>query len=623
MIPLSSYRVVRDPIYGYVQLPDRLESLVAAPIVQRLRRIAQTSLTSAVYPSATGTRFEHALGTMHLAGRAWRAAWRNASPRAQSEFERVLTAEVPILGERDDERAPFDEEVEAAVMAVGLLHDLGHPPFSHILEPTYKQRMVGLFARPGADNAALLDRLSTAGAQFHERAGEYLLDQYIVPRADRVLGPLLRAVYHAEPTDVTACAALHSIVSSELDVDRLDYLMRDGQRAGTEFGALDWARLVDSYVLRIYGEATKGQGIGFRIAPSTRARSAAESLLLQRVQAYRWVIYHHRVLGTNLALVLALERLLQLAETESLLDSGRVTFSTAAAFDPCVGNLNYLNPGDNAIDRLHAGPRVPSIRAEAASHLLSAALPPIANDEIHREFLASSVDDSTVVRALLDARVVAVQLEQQAGQPVRRELSMFTSFVDGSLFRQKTFLSLWDTEDDFASVSRVLVDEFAVLDIARGAISQTSPDFDMRFLDGPPARCVNALLKLVLSQAPSRERLASLLSETAGTLRGEWHVTRSRLVAASSGTKSGFLFNPEGHPFVLRRDSALVRAAIQIEQERPDINAFFFFEDRDFLSRVQPGPARATELLRGHFVSIFPEFLRSELPAALSRPDDG
>ncbi len=133
-------RVVRDPVYGYVRLPDRLAPIVDSRIFQRLRRVAQTSLTSAVYPSATGTRFEHGLGTMHVAGLAWQAAWRNAVPKVRAEFERRLEADVPALRARDTDRSEFEEEIGLAVMAVGLLHDLGHPPFRNVLEPLYKSR---------------------------------------------------------------------------------------------------------------------------------------------------------------------------------------------------------------------------------------------------------------------------------------------------------------------------------------------------------------------------------------------------------------------------------------------------------------------------------------------------
>lgn len=127
----ADYRVVSDPVYGYVQVPSRLYAAVDSPIVQRLRRVAQTSLTATVYPSATGTRFGHALGTMYLAGRAWDAAWSNASDTARCSFRVELEREVPLLKTAlDEDRASFEEEVRWAVMGVGLLHDLGPPAFS-------------------------------------------------------------------------------------------------------------------------------------------------------------------------------------------------------------------------------------------------------------------------------------------------------------------------------------------------------------------------------------------------------------------------------------------------------------------------------------------------------------
>src|SRR2546421_11689190 len=68
--------VIRDPIYGYIPLSDELANLVDSLLFQRLRRIAQTSLTNTVYPSATGSRLEHSLGVMYLASRGWRSTSR-------------------------------------------------------------------------------------------------------------------------------------------------------------------------------------------------------------------------------------------------------------------------------------------------------------------------------------------------------------------------------------------------------------------------------------------------------------------------------------------------------------------------------------------------------------------
>ena len=102
-------KIVNDPIYGFVRIPDELHyDIIEHPYFQRLRRIKQVSLTNLVYPGANHTRFAHSLGAMHLMRRS-----------------------VQLLNEKG--YSITDEELEAASLAI-LLHDSGHGPFSHTLE---------------------------------------------------------------------------------------------------------------------------------------------------------------------------------------------------------------------------------------------------------------------------------------------------------------------------------------------------------------------------------------------------------------------------------------------------------------------------------------------------------
>src|SRR3954471_13785238 len=158
-------RVVRDPVHDYVEVPGELEALVSSPAVQRLRNISQNARANTRYPSLTGSRYEHALGTMHLAAAAWESAWRNCDEDVRARFAREVIDELRAvphpdpctaawLDGADAEDTPIWEDfarvVGLAVAAVGLLHDVGHPPFSHVLEEFYRARIEHVM---GADAA--------------------------------------------------------------------------------------------------------------------------------------------------------------------------------------------------------------------------------------------------------------------------------------------------------------------------------------------------------------------------------------------------------------------------------------------------------------------------------------
>ena len=151
----------------------------AVGAIQRLRHISQNSRAVAGFPSMTGTRYEHALGTMHLAVRAWRSCWQHTIPPSgiesadtQKRFQAGGDPRRPALPDRDPiteawvgsdgatEDSPlwddFERRIGLVLGAVGLLHDVGHPPFSHVLEPFYARHLTGIF---GASASAAFDGL--------------------------------------------------------------------------------------------------------------------------------------------------------------------------------------------------------------------------------------------------------------------------------------------------------------------------------------------------------------------------------------------------------------------------------------------------------------------------------
>jgi HD superfamily phosphohydrolase len=207
--------------------------------MQRLRYVRQLGHAFLVYPGATHTRFEHALGAYHLTRRALAAL-----------EERGELARVP-------------EEDRMAARLAALLHDIGHYPFSHALEEAGFPHHEGLgVARLGREPlAAELARVGVPG--LAERIGRFITGQSQSP--------------------------LKGLISGSLDLDKIDYLSRDARMCGVPYGAVDVDRLLASLTLI---DVAPGR---FELGVQEKGISALESLLFSKYQMYRNVYWHHAV----------------------------------------------------------------------------------------------------------------------------------------------------------------------------------------------------------------------------------------------------------------------------------------------------------------------------------------
>lgn len=182
-------KIFNDPVYGFVSVPsDLIYDLIEHPFFQRLRRIKQLGMAEYVYPGALHTRFHHALGAMHLMGQALQ----------------VLQTKGHTIS---------DIECESAQIAI-LLHDIGHGPFSHVLEYTILNEV-----NHEHISALLMEKLN------QELGG--LLDLAI---------EMFNGTYHR--------AFFHQLISSQLDMDRMDYLNRDCFFTGVAEGTIGVDRII-------------------------------------------------------------------------------------------------------------------------------------------------------------------------------------------------------------------------------------------------------------------------------------------------------------------------------------------------------------------------------------------
>ncbi|GAA0539243.1 HD domain-containing protein [Halorubrum ejinorense] len=249
-------KAIKDSVHGHVRLGDLAAELVDTPAFQRLRHIKQLSTVRLVYPSANHTRFEHSLGVYHLARSA-----------------------IDGLG--------VDDDTAAHVRAAAMLHDVGHGPYGHQTE--------GIIRR--------------ATGRDHDDVGWLLTD------ADREVCQVLER-NGLDPERVASLidgkGALGPLVSGELDVDRMDYLVRDAHHTGVPYGTVDTGRLVNE--LRLVDEA--GSGAADLVLEEGNV-ATAESLLVARSLMNAVVYRHHvsRVAGAMLER--ACERYLDRTETDA------------------------------------------------------------------------------------------------------------------------------------------------------------------------------------------------------------------------------------------------------------------------------------------------------------------
>lgn len=229
---------IRDPLWGSVAVDDVAARLLDTPAVQRLRYVRQLGLAHLVYPGATHSRFEHALGAYHLARRAL-AKLREAGALAA---------------------VPPDEP--AVVAAAALLHDVGHYPFSHALEEI------------GAPlHETLAEALVTSGP-----VAEILRTDVAQDAPGRVFD--LIAGRSASP--------LQGLISGSFDLDKIDYLQRDARMCGVPYGEVDEDRLLQS-MLVLRDPSTGAASVGIL----EKGLSAVETLLFAKYQMYRNVYWHH------------------------------------------------------------------------------------------------------------------------------------------------------------------------------------------------------------------------------------------------------------------------------------------------------------------------------------------
>lgn len=239
---INKKKLINDPVYGFITIPYEIVfDLIEHPYFQRLWKIKQLGLTHMVYPGAHHTRFHHALGTMYL-----------------------MTQAIEVLRSKGNNIT--EEEAKGVTIAI-LLHDIGHGPFSHALENTIVQNI-------HHEELSIL---------FMERLNE------------EFNGKLTTAIEIF--TDKYPKRFLHQLVSSQLDMDRLDYLRRDSFYTGVSEGVIGTNRIIKMLAVKEDQLVIENKGI-----------HSIEKFLIARTIMYWQVYLHKTVLAAEFLLVKILEK---------------------------------------------------------------------------------------------------------------------------------------------------------------------------------------------------------------------------------------------------------------------------------------------------------------------------
>lgn len=249
MTPKNYWSEIKDPVHGYIYITENEKEIIDSYPVQRLRRLRQLAGAEYVYPGANHTRFEHSVGVMYLAGRA---------------------AENPNISNHLNEK-----EVETVKIAA-LLHDTGHGPFSHVFEHL------------------LIKELD----KTHEDITSWIIEKSELKDLLKKLG------YRPKDVGRLAIGKLHKskkafldqIISSAVDMDKLDFIVRDTHHTGAEYGYIDVFRVI--HALDVLDE---------NLAIDLGALSALESLIIARIESFKSIYFHRVGRAAQIMLAMAME----------------------------------------------------------------------------------------------------------------------------------------------------------------------------------------------------------------------------------------------------------------------------------------------------------------------------
>lgn len=371
---MNDSKIINDPVFGFIKIPrGLLLNIVQHPLMQRLTRISQLGVASVVYPGARHTRFQHSVGAFHLMSEA-------------------------IISLQQKGNFIFDSEAEAVQAAI-LMHDIGHGPFSHVLEHT------------------LISGIS------HEEISLLMMEKINHDLGDS-LNLAIKIFKNEYPKKF-----LHQLISSQLDMDRLDYLRRDSFYTGVTEGNIGSARIIKMLNVQDDQLVVESKGI-----------YSIENYLTSRRLMYWQVYLHKTAVAYEKVLVNALMR------AKELVSKGYDLFATPSLLYFLSNNIDSTYFADNP-ETLKMYEELDDSDIWSAlkvwKHSDDVILSTLATDVIDRRIFKVEVHDEPISDERVDSICKDISVKMNIDEADARKYMMSVDTIQKDMY---------DTDDDNISI---------------------------------------------------------------------------------------------------------------------------------------------------------------------------
>lgn len=312
-------KVIRDAVHGDIFIQDKYVKVIDTPEFQRLRRIKQLSVGNLAFPCAEHTRFSHSIGTFYVTG------------KIIEHFNKIFN-----IMQLDS----ITEDEKEATLLAALLHDIGHGPFSHTFEKVLHSQNYDI-----SHEKMSIDIITNSNTEIYK----VLCNEFDTDFPNRIADIIQKKRNIKEKgfdktnSKPDLSFVLSSLISSQLDADRIDYLLRDALFTGVKFGNIDLSRIISSMTLSV------NRNDEFCVCVKAKYLSDIESYLAGRYQMHKSVYYHSLKCQMELVVKKILVRAKYLVVNNKL-DKVRIPDAIISLFEGREINIEeYLSLDDNLL----------------------------------------------------------------------------------------------------------------------------------------------------------------------------------------------------------------------------------------------------------------------------------